>query len=167
MLHDFTVADGAVADSFKLIDSVDDVVDEPLLAAFFAYWKELCGTRKMPLASELDAVAMPRQALPYLGLFDVLGPPEAPRFRVRVMGTQASEQAAQDYTGQYVDEIPGAEGVHQRFASALHHRRPYYAAMQLTWSQRDYKRYQVVVCPLADDADPSRVGRLVALAIYT
>jgi hypothetical protein len=167
MLHKFLAPKGTAFDRFAFVDSLEEIAGEPLLAAFFAYWKRLAGEREMPLASELDPIAMPRQALPLLGLFDVVGPAEAPRFRVRVMGTQASEQAEQDYTGRFVDEISGAGDVHKRFAAALKHRRPYYADAQLTWSVRDYKRYQVIICPLADDADPNRVGRLVGLAIYS
>lgn len=164
--HSYAISEVG-ADSYGPVSSAAELAGEPLLAAFYAHWRDLAGGLAMPRVADFDPFDLPRAALPYVVLVEVVGLADAPRFKVRLMGTQAVEQSGLDSTGRFVDEVAGAEGVQRRFSEVLRRRQPYYADMRLTWSSRNYKRYRTVVCPLADDADAGRVARLLSLVVFT
>jgi hypothetical protein len=68
------------------------------------HWLDLRGTRDMPARADLDPVAMPRRALPFVFLTDVihdgsLSGGGALRFRYRLIGTGIVEMTGRDITG--------------------------------------------------------------------
>ena len=171
-VHAYEVVDELPEDSVREIARVEEVED-PLLAEVFVYWHRLAAGRPMPLAQEVDPLDIPRRALGYLFLVDVEpGRSGDLRFRVRLAGTHAVEQAGYDPTGRYGEEVPGSEPVAARLTQAVKRGRPYIAEVPLTWSNRNYKRYVALVCPLggeevtADEdaaAGPAKVVRLLAV----
>lgn len=162
-MHAFEVADEFPEDCVREIERVEDVED-PLLAEVFLYWHSLAAGRPMPPAHEVDPLDLPRRALGYLFLVDVeRGRSGDLRFRVRLAGTHAVEQAGFDPTGRYGEEVPGSEPVAARFTQAVKRGRPYVAEVPLTWSNRNYKRYVTLVCPLGGEeaaADKSAGGNV-------
>ena len=150
-MHAFEVADEFPEDCVREIERVEDVED-PLLAEVFLYWHRLAAGRAMPMAHEVDPLDLPRRALGYLFLVDVERDRSGGlRFKVRLAGTHAVEQAGFDPTGRYGEEVPGSEPVAARFTQAVKRGRPYVAEVPLTWSNRNYKRYVTLVCPLGSE----------------
>ncbi|WP_119167462.1 PAS domain-containing protein [Algihabitans albus] len=165
--HAFEVSDQLSEDCYREVERVEEISD-PMLAEVFRYWHSLAAGRAMPLAREVDPLGLPRRALGYIFLVDVEHREAGRlRFRVRLAGTHAVEQAGFDPTGRYGEEVPGSEPVAARMANAVASGRPYVADVPLTWSSRNYKRYVTLVCPLADeDVAPgaaSKVTRLLAV----
>ena len=72
----------------------------------------------MPARADIDPLAMPRSALPFTMLIDVLwdepGAPVNPRLRYRLMGTGVVDTreglVPLDPTGWYLDQIPHRQG---------------------------------------------------------
>jgi hypothetical protein len=71
-----------------------------LTRAVVHHWLDLRGDRDMPARADLDPVAMPRRALPFVFLTDVLHGDAALRFRYRLIGTGIVELTGRDITGQ-------------------------------------------------------------------
>lgn len=167
--HAFTVADDIAGDSYREVDRVEDI-GHPLLAEVFTYWRTLAAGRSMPLARDVDPIDIPRQALGYVFLLDVERHEAGLRFRVRLAGSQAVEQAGFDPTGRYGEDVPGSEPVAARLTRAVESRRAYVADVPLTWSSRNYKRYLTLVCPLAAGDVPEgtvpEVVRLLAVVLF-
>lgn len=147
----------------ELADDASVLADPPMLRDFYAWWQGLRAGAEMPKADDVDPLGIPRRVLGYVVLLDV---EEGPRFRVRLMGTQAAEQAGRDNTGKYVDEVAGAEGVQTRCETLLRRRIPYFVDAPLSWTDREYKRYRTIVCPLSDAAG-ARIVRLVSVAVFS
>jgi len=147
--------------SDPLRDIVEVIEAETLphayMRALFAYWQAARGDAAAPLVTALDPLKLPREALPYLGILDVEGDP--PKFRTRLMGTRFVEASGEDLTGRLVDELPGIEPQLVRFRWAVEHRRPYFVSSPLTWSDKDFIRYDALGLPFVDHR--GAVARLV------
>ncbi|MBL4790992.1 MAG: PAS domain-containing protein [Kordiimonadaceae bacterium] len=73
------------------------------------------------------------------------------RFKSRIMGTAFAEAVGFDMTGQYADEVEGAENVVHRAAFVVHTQQAMAITnLSLTWSARNYKSYSFVCIPLYD-----------------
>lgn len=82
--------------------------DDNRLRRLFAYWLEKRGARQFPTKGEIDPVEF-RYVLGYVTLVDVEQAPR--RYRFRLDGSILVELSGTDYTGRYLDELPGAEYV--------------------------------------------------------
>jgi hypothetical protein len=124
----------------------------------FDAWVSARGDDALPPANAIDPTRLPRDCLPYLTIIEVTHAPM--RLRSRLVGTAMVEALGIDQTGQYLDDIPGM-GTEQmkRFEWCVKERKPYYAEGRLTFSPRDYKRYQALALPYA--GDDGRVSRLL------
>jgi hypothetical protein len=88
----------------------------PLL--LFDYWNRLRGDRRMPARSDVDPLGIPRPALAFTMLIDVIWDqpeaPETPRLRYRLIGTGVVDaregMEPYDPTGWYLDQIPHRQG---------------------------------------------------------
>src|SRR5688500_11685403 len=79
----------------------------------FAYWMEKTGERPFPAKAEIDPVEFP-YVRGYVTLVDVEhapGPKPSRRYRFRLDGSILVELSGTDYTGRYLDELPGEEYV--------------------------------------------------------
>lgn len=128
----------------------------------YDYWLEKRGGACFPPTSALDPLEIPREVLTNFTVIEVLEP--GPRFLVRLTGAAVREAAGRDYTGQMVDQMPGAEEVGERFAWCVHHRKPYCVRSRLTWSTNDFRNYEALVLPFGEPGGPVRkLASVIAL----
>lgn len=90
----------------KAAPSLD--LDDSRLQRLFAYWLEKRGDRPFPAKVAIDPVEFP-YILGYVTLVDVEPAPR--RYRFRLDGSILVALSGTDYTGRYLDELPGAEYV--------------------------------------------------------
>jgi len=83
-------------------------LDDDRLRRLLAYWLEKRGERPFPAKTEIDPVEFP-YILGYVTLVDVERDPR--RYRFRLDGSILAALSGTDYTGRYLDELPGAEYV--------------------------------------------------------
>src|SRR5215470_8944929 len=83
-------------------------LDDTRLRRLLAYWLEKRGERPFPAKAEIDPVEFP-YILGYVTLVDVEQDPR--RYHFRLDGSILVELSGSDYTGRYLDELPGAEYV--------------------------------------------------------
>lgn len=138
-------------------------IPNPVLRDLFHYWSWLRGARPSPVYTDLDPVAIPKWVLPHIILVEVMAPE---RFRVRLHGTEAVEQAGINLTGRYMHEVDGAEETVNRLSNLVHAKEPYYCQVGLTWSKYDFKTYEAVVLPLSDRSG-LRVPRILAATVFS
>ncbi|GEQ97354.1 hypothetical protein JCM17844_09910 [Iodidimonas gelatinilytica] len=143
------------ANDIQPVLSSDDV---PLEAARALYilWDDKRGQRLMPARRDFDPANM-RALLEDMVLFDVDGAES--RLRVRLYGTRIVQMSGLDLTGKYLDQIPGSENVGRRCQWVIAHKAPtFIRKVQLEWSQRSYRRYDVLALPLsANDKDVNMI----------
>ena len=82
-----------------------DLLHAPQLRFLLAYWSKLAAAKGLPLASEVDPVAM-REALGYVSLMDVVT--GGFDFRYRVYGTTIAAVSQVDMTGRNLSEHPAS-----------------------------------------------------------
>jgi hypothetical protein len=133
-------------------------IRSPYLRMLFDYWEGLRAGRVAPEASEIDALDMPRSALPFVILVDLEQNPL--RARYRLVGTHSTQVAGWDYTGKYADEIgmPNTlmEEVMEDFTFALA-KRPMYANYE--WPLRNKTgivKVEMIQLPLLTDGVVTR-----------
>lgn len=86
-------------------------LDDNRLVRLFAYWLAKRGERLFPSKAEIDPVDF-RYVLGYVTLVEVeRAPGTARRYRFRLDGSILVELSGTDYTGRYLDELPGKEYV--------------------------------------------------------
>jgi hypothetical protein len=83
-------------------------IDDERLRRLFAYWRGKCGDRLFPAKSDIDPVDF-SYVLGYVTLVDVEAAPR--RYRFRLDGSILVQLSGTDYTGRYLDELPGEEYV--------------------------------------------------------
>lgn len=83
-------------------------IDDDRLRRLFAYWQGKSGERLFPSKSEIDPVEF-SYALGYVTLVDVEARPR--RYRFRLDGSILVALSGTDYTGRYLDELPGEQYV--------------------------------------------------------
>jgi hypothetical protein len=81
-------------------------IDDDRLRRLFAYWLEKRGERPFPAKSEIDPVEF-SYILGYVTLVDVEREPR--RYRFRLDGSILAALSGMDYTGRYLDELPGEQ----------------------------------------------------------
>ncbi|MFP6773888.1 MAG: hypothetical protein VCE74_16365 [Alphaproteobacteria bacterium] len=88
--------------------------------------------------------------LPFLVLVDV---EEAPRrYRVRLVGTKVVDARGRDGTGDYYDEVDGANLAIKRIEDIIESREPRFETdVPMTWSPKNFKIYSVLSIPLSSD----------------
>ena len=145
-------------DNFKLDD-----LPHRRLRAMYEYWCQKRIGPALPPVSAIDPLTMPRQALPWLVLVDVLGNP--PRLRFRLQGTQVVDAAGADYSSRYFDEVPGMEQQIERIAWCVSSARPYLVETQLTWSSRKYRTYSCLTLPFGGES--TGVTRVVGVFAFS
>lgn len=122
------------------------------------YWQAACGDGSMPHVSAIDPTALPKEALRWIAVFEVL--PETRDFRVRLAGTGIAALTGREFTGMLVSDIPGSERGMERMRRCLDEGRPYYSGDPLRWSLgQEFIDYSVLCLPFRDD--DGKITRLV------
>ncbi|OAB55193.1 hypothetical protein AY600_07265 [Phormidium willei BDU 130791] len=116
-------------------------------AAVYDFWRERRDGADVPPVAAIDPLALPRTALPFLGLLH--REPESGRYFTRLVGTEVVEALGVDHTGRYVDEIAGMAAQLERFDRAVRRRQPYWATAPLSFAPHHYKHYSVLALPFA------------------
>jgi len=83
-------------------------LDDDRLRRLLAYWLDKRGDRPFPTKAEIDPIEFPF-ILGYVTLVDVEHDPR--RYRFRLDGSILVALSGTDYTGRYLDDLPGAEYV--------------------------------------------------------
>jgi hypothetical protein len=140
-------------------------IAHPLLRRLHDYWSGKCSGGELPSRGSIDPLDL-RFIIGNLMLIDVLPPADAPRFRIRLHGTNLAERAGYELTGKMLDELPIPDFrklAQESFTTVVRSRRPFH-------SDRDRliggvpHRYQTLMLPLFDDA--RRVNMLLIGLVY-
>ena len=81
-------------------------INDDRLRRLFAYWLAKRGDRPFPTKAEIDPIDF-SYVLGYVTLVDVERDPR--RYRFRLDGSILVALSGMDYTGRYLDELPGEE----------------------------------------------------------
>jgi hypothetical protein len=122
----------------------------PHLRAAFDYWQGKTLAEQLPGRQHIDPVEM-AAFLPHVALIEVERGGAAPRFRLRVIGTEIVNEVGRDDTGKYLNDIPEASTMVARLTELLQTREPYYMTEALFLPKRDHIVLHRVVLPLASD----------------
>jgi hypothetical protein len=117
----------------------------------YTYWLGKCVRGRLPARADLRPDEM-RAFLPYLFLVDVTPAPLG--FRFRLVGTQITEWAEREYTGQPIDENaygPQWRRVFDTYAEVVAGRRPRLDIWDAPWASREFVRYERLIAPLSTD----------------
>jgi hypothetical protein len=87
---------------------VERRITSPYVKAIIGYWSALRRGRPAPQLDEIDAVDIPRPALPYILLSDVFSRPF--RIRYRLVGSHSTDLFG-DYKGRFLDDLGLPDGV--------------------------------------------------------
>jgi hypothetical protein len=135
------------------IFALPDQVHDPRTRLLWNYWAGKCGAGRLPGRRDLQPQEM-KPFLPIVALVDVERRRGQPRFRIRLIGSEAAEIFGDDGTGRYIDDIvPPAllPAVQARLLSVAQTRRPAYGVQPVPRPHRDFVRYEHLTVPLASD----------------
>ena len=130
--------------------TVDFTMDDLPCESFrdvYAYWLANKPDDGLPPVDAISPLKLPRQHLPYIGVMTVERDPM--RFHIRVSGTGVTDATGIEFTGKYVDEIPGTEAALERFAWCADNGLAYFVEGPITWSPNDFMDYRVIGLPFA------------------
>lgn len=139
-------------------------IKHPKLRQMYEYWDERRGDRPMPARGDVDPVDL-RYAIGNIILVDV-SDDDPPQFRIRVHGTNLSEQVGFDLTGKLLDEMPLTEFrelTRQSFIRVSHTKEPLYAKRDRVLDKRR-RAYETLILPLSSDGE--RVDRILLGLFY-
>jgi hypothetical protein len=137
-------------------------VDDDRLRRLFAYWLEKRGDRLFPAKAEIDPVEFP-YILGYVTLVDVEREPR--RYRFRLDGSILVALSGTDYTGRYLNELPGAEYVAfitETYDRVVDSGEPYRYRKNELLDQQLFSE-ETLILPLGDS--PPKVDMLVVAVI--
>ncbi|HEY1384628.1 MAG TPA: PAS domain-containing protein [Dongiaceae bacterium] len=137
-------------------------LEDDRLRRLLAYWLEKRGDRSFPQKAEIDPIEFP-YILGYVTLVDVEHEPR--RYHFRLDGSILVELSGTDYTGRYLDELPGAEYI--AFIKATYDRvvdsgEPHRYRKNGLFDQQHFSE-ETLILPLGDT--PPRVDMLVVAVI--
>ena len=137
-------------------------LDDDRLRRLFAYWLEKRGDRLFPAKAEIDPIEFP-YILGYVTLVDVEHAPR--RYRFRLDGSILVELSGMDYTGRYLDELPGEEYVafvKETYDHVVDRGEPYRYRKNGLFDQQHFSE-ETIILPLGDA--PPHVEMLVVAVI--
>lgn len=137
-------------------------VEDSSLQEIFAHWRSLKGDGTLPLASKIDPIDLRA----HLGnLFMVRVENGGEEFVYSLIGTKIAETLTRDSTGRRVEEtFPQDHPILALYRLITRERRPVRTHGQLNWVDKDYKRFESVMLPLADD--DGTVIKILGAALY-
>ncbi len=124
----------------------------------FEWWLTARGSRRYPAREDFDPARMGRY-LSTMVLHDV--EPDAPVFRIRLVGTLVVDLIGRDPTGLAAGDLPNSGPMVARYRWAVAHRAPYMCLdLPIAWASKDYMAYSTLVLPLGPD--DATVNMLIA-----
>ena len=137
-------------------------LDDTRLRRLFAYWLDKRGERPFPAKAEIDPVEFP-YILGYVTLVDVERDPR--RYRFRLDGSILVALSGTDYTGRYLDELPGEQYVafiEETYDRVVDSGEPYRYRKNELLDQQLFSE-ETIILPLGDH--PPKVDMLVVAVI--
>ncbi len=137
-------------------------LDDDRLRRLYAYWAEKRGERRFPTKAEIDPVEFP-YILGYVTLVDVERAPR--RYRFRLDGSILVALSGTDYTGRYLDELPGEQYVafiRETYDRVVDSGEPYRYRKNGLFDQQHFSE-ETIILPLGDS--PTQVDMLVVAVI--
>ncbi|WP_207456665.1 hypothetical protein [Azospirillum sp. SYSU D00513] len=143
----------------------DVLREHPMLDQAYQFWKARSGERAMPHETDLDAVALPLELMPWSILTEVL---ETERdFRYALLGSAIIQMARRDFTGCRFSELdhirPGSQLWTQR-ATVANLGQPMLVSPPYTGPLGDVRRVYDLHLPLS--ADNGRVGMIWTVVAF-
>jgi len=120
------------------------------LAGLYLYWRNKCGTRKMPSRSDIDPVEIPK----YLSEVFIAEVYHPLRFRFRLVGSRICDRWREDYTGKWLDELDlGVEraAALSQYAALAQSGEPRYDRVEFQSANNRDLRYWRLLLPLSAD----------------
>lgn len=135
---------------------IGPVSRQPTTRAFCAFWEAGCQGGAPPPRSHLDPLKLPSADLGWI----VLSERESPeRYRYRLFGSRLARLVGRDLTGQRIDRL-SMDGSAQPFIEMLEavvaDQTPIYLHGSLYWEGKEYRTFQQVTVPFADDTGAPR-----------
>ena len=137
-------------------------LDDDRLRRLLAYWLDKRGDRPFPTKAEIDPIEFPF-ILGYVTLVDVEHDPR--RYRFRLDGSILVALSGTDYTGRYLDDLPGAEYVafiRQTYDRVVDSGEPFRYRKHELLDQQLFSE-ETLILPLGDQ--PPKVDMLVVAVI--
>lgn len=145
------------------VDFTSDDLPHRRMKAMYSYWCQMRLGSALPPASAIDPLSMPRVALPWVSVLEVVGC--EPRFRIRLQGTQIVAAVDRDYSWRHLDEMWGTEEQIERLEWCVAHGRPYLVESPLSWCSETYRSYVSLNLPFGTDTQ--RVSRIVSVFVFS
>ena len=137
-------------------------IDDDRLQRLFAYWQGKGGDRLFPSKSEIDPVDF-SYVLGYVTLVDVEASPR--RYRFRLDGSILVQLSGMDYTGRYLDDLPGEQYVafiKETYDRVVNGGAPYCYRKDGLFDQQHFSE-ETLILPLGDK--PPMVDMLLVAVI--
>lgn len=129
-------------------------LEDPVHQALYRYWRAKHRPAGLPGRRDLDPLDFFR-FLAHIMLVDVIHQDGRRRFRFRLMGSYHIEVTGRDLTGQHFDEVLTQEADHEaitsRYAKAVDLKTPHYWKRNFWCPERQWRYYQSIILPLAND----------------
>lgn len=135
-------------------------LESPLLLRLHGLWLAKCRDRLIPARRDFDPVEM-RDCLGSVFLVEAV--PGLDDFRYTLIGSEIVREVEVDNTGRLVGEVFGAGGL-VLYRKVRDERRPIRVHGAVDWRQKDYKAYEAVLMPLADDG--VTVNRFIGAMVF-
>ena len=150
-----------LAETILLRDSIH-AVSSGAFRELYAYWEQARGADILPPVHAINPAELPRHCLPCIA---VLGIEREPlRFHIRLSGTGVRDATRIEFTGKYVDEVPGFEGAETRFRWCLENALPYCWTGKSSWTPWPHSIYSVIALPFGEP--DGRVERILVCAQF-
>jgi len=117
--------------------------------ALLEYWLKIKGDLRMPARKDLE----PSDITPLLSgiwLADVI-PGDAPRFKVRLFGTDLVEAFQLEGTSLNLDNVSFAKDIVKRLTNLVKTKEPYYLVCKMPIESEDFEYYSTLTLPMSSD----------------
>jgi hypothetical protein len=142
------------------------VLSAPRLKDAYLYWVSKLAGRAMPRRRDIDPTEIPA-LLPYVTLIDVL--PGSGDFRYRLIGGEARDLAAEDYTGRLYSDFPAtAPGTASwdDCQETVRSRTPYWRSPLSVGAKRWLKNGASILLPYSEDgSDVSLILEVISFDV--
>ena len=140
----------------------DEAVElrSPLLRRLHGLWLGKCRNGSIPARRDFDPLEM-RDCLGLLFLAEAV--PALGDFRYTLIGSEIVREVGVDNTGRLVGEVFGDDGL-RLYRRVRELRRPIRVHGTVGWRDKDYKAFEAVLMPLADDG--LTVDRFIGAMVF-
>lgn len=149
-----------------------ETLENPTLAAVYAYWLAKCDGRTMPARADINPVEL-REHLGWIMMIEVMD--DFADFRYRLIGTKAARYFLTNSTGRTVSETyapfgaAAADGVKAVYRQAARDKTVVRAEGEASWisdwteDARNFPYYDSLYLPLSDDGETCNI----LMAVFT